>query len=768
MKRYVPSSSGLRGAGFWQNLHGMDSILLNDVCTAQLRQFAHTRAAVRRKPWTPTPSGIALAAHFDRECRAQDRFDFVVSDAYRNNPQNTQLFVRLAGARSVVWVPMLKNEMLIGTIVIFRQEVRPFSDKQIELVQLFAAQAVIAIENARLLKELRQRTTDLTEALEQQTATSEVLQVVSSSPGHLEPVFAAMVQKAVRICEALFGNIYRWDGDAFTLVATHNTPPAFVEARKLSPVRPKPNSIFGRTVATKTVVHITDTAERRELEQGNPGLVEALELGGVRTALAVPMLKDGELIGLFILCRHEVRPFTDKQIGLVTNFAVQAVIAIENARLLNELRQRTTDLSEALEEQTATSEVLQVISSSPGDLEPVFATMLENAVRICDAKFGNIHRWDGEAMHIIAAHNTPPAFVEARKRSPYPPGLKTPSRRMVANKMVVHVADLAAEQAYVEERDPVTASAVELGGVRTMLAVPMLMEKELIGAFILMRQEVRPFTDKQIALVTSFAAQAVIAIENARLLKELRERTDELEVQSKEVVKLNQQLEQRVADQVGEIERMGRLRRFLPPQVADLIVASGTEKQLESHRREITALFCDLRGFTGFTESADAEDVMALLHDYHTAIGEIIIKYNGTLERYAGDGVMVVFNDPVPVENPALQAVLMALELRDALGALTQTWSRLGHDIGFGIGIAHGFATLGTIGFEGRFDYAAIGTVSNVASRLCDEAKPGQILISPRVLTKVENAVKVEPVGEFELKGIRRPLAAYNVVAAVS
>ena len=261
--------------------------------------------------------------------------------------------------------------------------------------------------------------------------------------------------------------------------------------------------------------------------------------------------------------------------------------------------------------------------------------------------------------------------------------------------------------------------------------------------------------------VTTFANQAAIAIENARLLEELRERTEEVE-------KLNQQLEQRVADQVGEIERMGRLRRFLPPQVADLIVASGTEKQLESHRREITALFCDLRGFTGFTESADAEDVMALLRDYHAAIGEIIIKYSGTLERYAGDGVMVVFNDPLPVEKPALQAVLAALEMRDVIGALTEKWRRLGHEIGFGIGIAHGFATLGTIGFEGRFDYAAIGTVSNVASRLCDEAKPGQILISPRVLMAVEDAVTVEPVGEFTLKGIRRPLAAHNVLAVGS
>jgi class 3 adenylate cyclase/putative methionine-R-sulfoxide reductase with GAF domain len=503
---------------------------------------------------------------------------------------------------------------------------------------------------------------------------------------------------------------------------------------------------------TKQVVHIPDLRTDQSYLGKNDHIVALVEIAGGRTFVAVPMLKEGELIGEFALYRQEVRPFTDKQIELITNFAKQAVIAIENTRLLSELH-------ESLQQQTATSEVLSVISSSPGELEPVFEAMLQNATRICDAQFGVMCRYENGVFHPAAILNAPEAFAEFMwQRGSFLPPATTPLDRLLQTKGVIYTADVAAESNL--------SSPARLGGARSLVAVPMLKEDKLVGAIIIYRQEVRPFTDKQITLLTHFAAQAVIAIENARLLKELRERTGELEAQSQEVVKLNQHLERRVADQVGEIERMSRLRRFLSPQVADLIIASGMEKQLESHRREITALFCDLRGFTSFSESAAPEDVISLLRDYHAAIGEIIIKYSGTLEHYAGDGVMVFFNDPIPVENPALQAVRTALDMRTAIGALTEKWRRLGHEIGFGVGIAHGFATLGTIGFEGRFDYAAIGTVSNVASRLCDEAKPGQILISPRVLMAVEKDVTVEPVGDFSLKGIRRPLTAYNLLAS--
>jgi GAF domain-containing protein len=667
--------------------------------------------------------------------------------------------VELAGVRTLLILPMLKENELIGAFIIYRQEIRPFTDTQIEILKDFATQAVIAIENAQLLNELRQRTTDLTEALEQQTATSEVLRVISSSAGVLQPVFERVLENATRLCHARFGNLFQLRGDEFQYVASHGVPSVFTVRIKQHPrgtLREHQYTPLARMVRTKKVVHVIDLTEDESYRKRDANIVALADGAGARTIVVVPMFKEGDLVGAVAIYRQEVHPFTENQIELVKNFAAQAVIAIENARLLNELRQ-------SLEQQTATAEVLGVISRSRFELQPVLQSVVDTASRLCRAKVSGIWRLEGGRYRLAAVDygTLYPAYDETQRQALISPGPGTLVGRAAMNRQVVQIEDAWTDPLY-EEKE-----SAKLGGVRSMIGVPLMREGEPIGVLGLARTQVEAFAERDVELVRTFADQAVIAIENARLLNELRERTDQLQAQSKELAELNQQLEHRVSDQVGEIERVSRLRRFLPPQVADLIVASGSEKQLESHRREITALFCDLRGFTGFSESADPEDVMTLLREYHQALGASIIKYSGTLERYAGDGVMVVFNDPVPVENPALQAVLMALEMREAIGALTETWRRWGHEIGFGIGIAHGFATLGTIGFEGRFDYAAIGTVSNVASRLCDEAKPGQILISPRVLTKVESAVKVEPVGEFELKGIRRPLAAYNVIAAI-
>jgi GAF domain-containing protein len=362
------------------------------------------------------------------------------------------------------------------------------------------------------------------EALEQLAATSEVLQVISSSPGKLEPVFQAMLENALRICEAKFGTLYLCDGGALRAVAdTQRAPLAYKEARKRKPrLPPAPDGPVGRVLVTKQVVHIADLKALQSYHEHHPTVVDAVELAGFRTALGVPLMRDNELIGVINIMRQEVRPFSDKQIKLVENFAAQAVIAIENCRLLNELRQRTDDLTESLEQQTATSEVLQIISSSPGELEPVFNTMLQNAVQICDARFGNLALFDGRNVRVAAMHNAPPEFEKLRRKDPIVPLDRSLYGTLVRAKKRLHISDMTTEEPYA------SSALVKVAGARTTLAVPMLKEGELIGAINIYRQEVQPFTDKQVELLENFAAQAVIAIENTRLLNELRQRTDDL------------------------------------------------------------------------------------------------------------------------------------------------------------------------------------------------------------------------------------------------
>jgi GAF domain-containing protein/anti-sigma regulatory factor (Ser/Thr protein kinase) len=431
--------------------------------------------------------------------------------------------VELGGVRTLLAVPMLKEDELIGAITVYRQEVRPFTDKQVALLASFASQAVIAIENARLLNELRQRTDDLTESLEQQTATSKVLDVISRSAFDLNAVFETVVESSVRLCGAERGFIYRFDGELLRMAVGYNVSESLRKFAEANPIPPGRHSAAARAAAEHRTVHIPNVLVDPEYTYGSK------DLGEFQTVLGVPILKGDDLLGVIIIHpQNGVRPFTNNQIALVETFADQAAIAIENVRLFEAEQQRTLELTEALEQQTATSEVLRVISSSPGDLEPVFATILESAARICDAKFGNIFRWEGDGLQLVATYNTPPAFYELRKRSPLRTDGENPISRMLAAKAVAHITDLAAGELYQARRDPNVVAAVELGGIRTFLAVPMLKENELVGALIVYRQEVRPFTDKQIALVTSFANQAVIAIENTRLLNELRARTDDL------------------------------------------------------------------------------------------------------------------------------------------------------------------------------------------------------------------------------------------------
>jgi GAF domain-containing protein len=444
--------------------------------------------------------------HLLRGERVVQIADLRTTEAYHLGDPIPRAAADLGGVRTVLVVPLRKDETVLGNFAIYRCEVRPFTDKQISLLQNFSEQAVIAMENARLLTETR-------EALEQQTATAEVLQVINSSPGDLAPVFDAMLDKAMRLCDATCGHFFRFDGELVHAVAMRGDVRVIDWLRQRGPVRPAPGSAVDRLMRGERFVHMLD-ATKEEAYSSSPQYRELTDAGDIRTSLVVPLRKDGVLLGAIALYRQEVRPFSDNQITLFQNFAAQAVIAMENARLLNETR-------EALEQQTATAEVLQVINSSPGDLAPVFDAMLEKATRLCDAVFGIMLTWDGERFHRVAFRGASAELIQALS-SPNEPVPGSLAERIVDGEKFVCSANIREEHAY-EIDVPGIRALADIGGARSYATVALRKDNLLLGAINVYRQEVRPFTDKQIALLQNFATQAVIAIENARLITETRE-----------------------------------------------------------------------------------------------------------------------------------------------------------------------------------------------------------------------------------------------------
>ncbi len=630
--------------------------------------------------------------------------DVTVEPGYTQREAN-----EIGGYRSVTAVPIRFDGVVIGGFAIGRLTVAPFDDEAVALASVLADQAGLAIRIAQLLATGQQ-------AQDREQSLAQVLATIGRGSFDLIPTLQAIVEESARLCDATVGNITIRDGEVYRMVAFIGFDADFQEMQSHQIYRPGTNGIVARTLLEQRVVTIADV-----LADPDYTLTELQRIGGYRTVLGVPIGHEGEILGTIALGRPEVRPFSKREISLIEAFASQVAIALRVADLL-------TATHDALERETAVGDVLQAIARSRFDLDHVLQTIIDSAVRLSHADEGNIARGeDGRFRMAAFTDGVSDSFREMINRRPFIPERGSVTGRALMDLLPLQVADVLADPEFAMHE-----AALE-GGLRTVLSVPMLHDGVPIGTLSVWRTEVRPFSEPEIGLLRTFADQAALAISNVSLFETIeRQRTE--------------------------------LARFAP-EVAGMLATSEGQQLLAGHRREISALFCDLRGFTAFTETAEPEELFDVLRQYHAAVGEIAIGAGGTVEHFAGDGLLVFFNDPTPLPDHQLAAVRAACAMRERFADLAAAWRKRGYELGLGVGIAAGYATLGRIGFEGRYDYAAIGPVVNLASRLSDVAAAGEVLINQRCYAAVEDQVEAEPVDGLDLKGLRQQTSAYRVLS---
>ena len=544
-------------------------------------------------------------------------------------------------------------------------------------------------------------------------AVGRTLATVSGSEFELQPVLDRCLLEAAALCHAEIGFVFLLDGELFHMAAGFGATPAHWDYQRAHPFPVTRDTVAGRVALSGGPVHIPDVLADPEYRWGGQAL------GGYRTLLGVPIRTDAGLIGSFGLARTTVAPFTDAEIELVSLFADQAAIAIRVARLLGATH-------EALEREAAVGQVLASIARSSFDLQTILQTVLDSAVRLTHAAQGNILRESGGVFRATAfSSDVPEEFRQIISAIDFRPERGSVMGRALLERRPVQIVDVLADPEYR------LTDAQAVVGFRTLLGAPLLRDGEPIGVLAVWRHEVQAFTPPEINLLTTFADQASLAIANVGLFQ--------------------------------TVERQRTALASYAPHVAGLLSSPGGEALLAGHRREISALFSDMRGFTAFAETAEPEELFSVLREYHAAVGEIAIGNGGMVEHFAGDGFMIFFNDPTPVPDHSMAAIRTALAMRDRFAELAAGWHRRGYELGLGIGISVGYATLGRIGFEGRYDYAGVGAVTNLAARLSSAAAAGEILVSQRAYAMVEDAVRAEPVEGLSLKGFTHAVTAFRI-----